>query len=394
MVGGDDVTLVDGTGAFASPDAGTQTVSDTGLALSGADAGNYTLASTTATTTATITPATLILTANDASKVYGQDIPTLNGTLSGVVTGDGITASYSTAATQFSDVSDYAITATLNDPNHCLSNYDVTITGGTLAITQAEQVITWADPAGIVHGTPLGGVQLNATVAGVDGGSAAGALIYDPPAGSILDAGQQALTVTAAATTNYYQATATVYINVADAAVWCGSGGDVMWSTSDNWGGAVPQANTPLIFGGSDGLTNENDLTDGTQFNGITFQSNAGGFTLTGNGVTLNGDIVNNSSNLQTIALPLTLAANSTINAASGDVAINGDIGDNGGDLGISKIGAGTALLGGNNTYSGDTVVSQGTLVFTNSAASSGHLQPGDCRWGLGGAGLQFRPLG
>ena len=123
----------------------------------------------------TVTPAPLTVVVDNLSKVYGQANPDLTGTLSGVVAGDGITASYSTAAGQFSDVGDYPITATLNDPNNLLSNYSVTVTDGALSVTPADQTITWSDPAAIVYGTPLGDGQLNATVAGVVGGAAAAA---------------------------------------------------------------------------------------------------------------------------------------------------------------------------------------------------------------------------
>ncbi|HLJ10945.1 MAG TPA: YDG domain-containing protein [Planctomycetaceae bacterium] len=56
-VAGDDVHLTVGPANFASANVGTWTVTGTGLGLSGAAAGNYALASTTATTTASITSA-------------------------------------------------------------------------------------------------------------------------------------------------------------------------------------------------------------------------------------------------------------------------------------------------------------------------------------------------
>lgn len=170
--------------------------------------------------TLTITQATLSVVVDDQSKVYGEANPTLTGTVSGVKNGDNITASYSTTATQFSDAGGYSITATLNDPNGKLGNYTVSNTAGTLTINKADQVITWANPADITYGTALGAAQLNATVAGVAGGSAAGALTYTPAAGTVLNAGNgQTLSVSAAATTNYNAAAATVIINVNKAAL-------------------------------------------------------------------------------------------------------------------------------------------------------------------------------
>ena len=64
-------------------------------------------------------------------------------------------------------------------------------------------------PGSITYGTPLSDTQLNATVNGVAGGSAAGVLIYDPSVDAVLSASSHTLTVTAAATTDYTQATET-----------------------------------------------------------------------------------------------------------------------------------------------------------------------------------------
>src|SRR5207247_1202888 len=88
--------------------------------------------------------------------------------------------------------------------------------GAAVAITikKACQTITWSTPASIVYGTALDSTQLNATVAGVPGGSATGALTYTPAAGTVLTAGTQTLSVTAAATANYNSATKTVQIVV------------------------------------------------------------------------------------------------------------------------------------------------------------------------------------
>ena len=59
----------------------------------------------------------------------------------------------------------------------------------TLAVLPATPVITWADPAGIVYGTALGAAQLNATA------NVAGAFVYKPAAGTVLNVGTQPLAV-------------------------------------------------------------------------------------------------------------------------------------------------------------------------------------------------------
>jgi DNA-binding beta-propeller fold protein YncE len=171
---------------------------------------------TTATTTVqlTVTKVALTVTANDQTMSYGGTIPALTGTLTGVVTGDGITASYATTATSSSAAGTYPITATLNDPNSKLGNYTVTNTAGTLTIGMVTPALTWATPAAIVYGTKLSATQLNAS------SKVAGSFTYSPAAGTVLSAGPATLSVTFTPTdtTDYTTATATVKLTVNQAA--------------------------------------------------------------------------------------------------------------------------------------------------------------------------------
>lgn len=59
-----------------------------------------------------------------------------------------------------------------------------------LSIAPASPVITWTAPAPITQGTPLSSAQLNA------GASVPGSFVYSPPAGTMLEAGTQQLSVT------------------------------------------------------------------------------------------------------------------------------------------------------------------------------------------------------
>jgi hypothetical protein len=63
------------------------------------------------------------------------------------------------------------------------------------------------------------GNKLNATVDGVSGGSAAGALTYTPVSGTVLAVGTHTLSVSAAATANYLAASRTVQIVVTSTTV-------------------------------------------------------------------------------------------------------------------------------------------------------------------------------
>jgi len=68
---GSDVLGITGSASFADKNAGTgKAVNVSGISLSGADAGNYSLTGTTATTTASITPKALTVTAADDAKNY------------------------------------------------------------------------------------------------------------------------------------------------------------------------------------------------------------------------------------------------------------------------------------------------------------------------------------
>jgi hypothetical protein len=79
---------------------------------------------------------------------------------------------------------------------------------------KADQTITWPTPLPIVLGLPIGATQQNATVAGVSGGSAPGALTYTEAAGTVFGPGPHVLTVNAAGTPDYNPATANVTLLV------------------------------------------------------------------------------------------------------------------------------------------------------------------------------------
>lgn len=107
MAVGDELTLASASGQFADKNVGNgKTVGITGLTLGGADAGNYVLASSTASTTASITPASISvsgITAQD--RVYnGSTVATVNTSgaqLQGLVNGDSLTVA--NASGRFAD---------------------------------------------------------------------------------------------------------------------------------------------------------------------------------------------------------------------------------------------------------------------------------------------------
>ncbi len=83
----------------------------------------------------TVNPATLTVTANNATRAYGTANPTFTGSVTGAVNGDTFTESFSTTATTGSAVGTYPITPTVTGTH--LSDYTVTIVSGTLTIVAA-----------------------------------------------------------------------------------------------------------------------------------------------------------------------------------------------------------------------------------------------------------------
>ena len=117
------------------------------------------------------------------------------------------------------------------------------------------------------------------------------------------------------------------------------------------------------------GGTTTNDLTAGTQLDGIQFLAGAGNFVLNGNGIALQGDVVNNSSSAQQINLPIQLTSGIAwnFNTAAGDLALGGAVSGSGS---LNKLGAGTLTVLSNLTFNGSVNVAAGTLQVGNGGSS------------------------
>ena len=95
--------------------------------------------------------------------------------------GLAVDVTYNGAAGAPTGAGNYAVVATVNDPNYAGS------ASGTLVVARAVPVITWPAPAAITYGTVLGGAQLDATA------TTPGTFTYAPAAGVLLGAGPQVL---------------------------------------------------------------------------------------------------------------------------------------------------------------------------------------------------------
>ena len=172
------------------------------------------------------------------------------------------------------------------------------------------------------------------------------------------------------------------------------------WST--NFTPALYQNAANWIFDGATGGAATNDIASATinTLGTLTFSNTAGSYTLSAasgsagfdsaSALAITGNIVNNSASAQTINLALGFSNAATINAAAGHMTFGGAI-SNGTSLtftgasnntvsgvisgagSLVKDGAGTLTLSGNNTYTGGTLVSTGTLQV-GAGGTSGSL--------------------
>jgi hypothetical protein len=181
------------------------------------DAVNYNSVPQTTTSITVLKADQTITWVDPAGITYGAALngTQLNASVAGVAGGSATGAvSYTPAAGTLLD----AGTQSLRVDVAQTSNYNAAFKIVSIAVAKADQTITWSNPASIVYGTTLGATQLNASVAGVSGGSATGALTYTPATGTLLSAGPgQNLTVDAAATSNYNAASKSVTIDVSKA---------------------------------------------------------------------------------------------------------------------------------------------------------------------------------
>jgi filamentous hemagglutinin family protein len=139
VISGDTVSLIGGI--FDTKNAGTgKTVTVTTTALSGIDAGNYTL--TTATTTAEITRAALTVAVNDATWIIGTSEPEYSASYDGLVAGDTAasldgTLTFTTSGKAASGAGQYTIAAS----GLSSVNYNIAYADGKLTI-----ITSTADP--------------------------------------------------------------------------------------------------------------------------------------------------------------------------------------------------------------------------------------------------------
>ena len=210
--------MVSGTFAFTYTPPGNMTVPvnagayNVSAAFSSADP-NYSNAAGMGSLT--INQAQASASAANASRPYGQANPVFTGTLTGFVPADGISATFSSAATLSTPVGTYgpassdAIVPTLVDPNNKLSNYVVTSTNGSLTITAVPLLVVSPDNA---RAFGVADSPLTPTLVGLVAGDTA-ATVGNPmcqsTASSTSAPGSYAIVCSGVTSTNY----SVIYVN-------------------------------------------------------------------------------------------------------------------------------------------------------------------------------------
>ena len=143
---------------------------------------------------------------------------------------------------------------------------------------------------------------------------------------------------------------------------WTGLGADANWSTAANWD-TPPTAGSNLVFPTTGAqLANTDDLGP-KAFGSLTF-SGAGYSISASNSSTASFTSIDSSQLSSTstfnVPIPLTAATTVTVDNSAAKLVLGGVIS---GTFGLTKAGGGTLDLTADNTYSGATSLSSGTLL-------------------------------
>jgi hypothetical protein len=200
--------------------AGTHTIEASYTSANSSPFGN-----SSSTLSQTVTPAVLIVTANDARTVYGSALPSFTDTMTGFVNGDSASvvsgaASLTTTATASSGVGTYPITAAQGTLS--AANYRFAFQSGMLRVTPATPTFSSLGVAGLTYGAVLSDSQLGGSATWTVAGSPVsvpGTFSFGSLAGTVLNAGSHPEPVTFDPTdgTDYTSASGTVTVVVSPA---------------------------------------------------------------------------------------------------------------------------------------------------------------------------------
>ncbi|WP_276500175.1 LamG-like jellyroll fold domain-containing protein [Terrimonas pollutisoli] len=153
-----------------------------------------------------------------------------------------------------------------------------------------------------------------------------------------------------------------------NSSTWSSTPGSNLWSETGNWvENSVPQSPAIVTFKNTADSVLTNNLT-GLEVSRMLFDTTASAYTVNGNSFTLKTDLVNISSNTQTITTPITINEQVNVTATS-TIKYTGVLSGSGG---LTKNGGGWLMLSGQNTYSGNTILNGVVAIQAHGKGTSG----------------------
>ena len=132
------------------------------------------------------------------------------------------------------------------------------------------------------------------------------------------------------------------------------------FNTAANWvENAVPVSPAVLTFKNTGTSAISNDVT-GLTASRIMFAEDAVNYTIGGNSINLKSDLINNSTQNQTLSLPIVLDGQLNVNSKNNSLELSGIVSGTGSLL---KTGTSALIMSGANTYSGNTII-RGTTGY------------------------------
>ncbi len=287
LVNGDTLSGSLASQATATSNVGAYAITQGSLAASS----NYVL--TFSDGTLTVTPRAITVTAGNQSRSYGDANPSLAYTVGGLglVNGDTLSGSLSTAAGQYSDVGGYAISqGTLDN-----SNYSISYTGASLTVTPRAMTVA-ADALSKTYGNANPALTYTANGL-VNGDTLSGSLAT--AAGQYSGVGSYAISQGTLDNSNYSISYSGANLTITPRALTV---------TADAKSKTYGDANPALTYTTS-GLVN-NDTLSGSLVTSAGQYSGVGGYRITLGGLgNANYAIAYNAANLTITPRALTVTA-------------------------------------------------------------------------------------
>src|SRR5205823_5288295 len=125
---------------------------------------------------------------------------------------------------------------------------------------------------------------------------------------------------------------------------WKASPADNNLNNAANWD-TLPVTGDTLSFPSSSITALNNNFPSATSFGGITFAAGSNSYTLSGNFITLTGNVTNSGTALQTFnfSIQSTAVTSFATTPGGGDIVVNGILGGTGG--GVTVTGRGMLTL-------------------------------------------------